>query len=419
MENHQQVIIQLQKEIDYYKKQLNTLSGSAISRDYRIAEMNNMTKQMRTGFALIADLNHFKPAYNFEEIYDHFAEEINIQLQNDLTLILQPDSISPDCFIPTYIKGTSIFDSTHLKKQKILIEPSFLKQKKSLLVNSQSSITLFIQIIIEKIGIPFFILTPIIVGDHIIAFIFTGRKKETLLFASSRLMIQDAHALEAIAGVIAAIKNQHEQFNQLVKERARISNDLHDEIGSGLTRIALLSDLIQQGSFTDKKVLTNISTIARELINNLNELVWSNNPENDSLDILCAYLRNYIYDYLTQSGIQFFIHFPDEIPIKPIGVELRRNLVMLVKEALNNIVKHSKATNVKIQLEFNQQNFSLEINDNGIGIDEASRLKMRNGLRNMQNRMNEMYGHFSIETEPNKGTSLIFKNIPYLTTTKM
>jgi signal transduction histidine kinase len=419
MENQQKLIQQLQKEIEYYKKQLNTLSGSAISRDYKIAEMNNMTKQMRTGFALIADLNRFNPAYHFEEIYDHFAEEINIQLQNDLTLILLPDTLTNGYFIPNYIKGYTILDRIDIKDQKIFIEQPFLKQEKSLLVNSQSIITPFIQSLIEKIGIPFFILTPIIVAGNIIAYIFTGRKKETLLFASSRLMIQDAHALEAIAGVIAAIKNQHEQFNHLVKERARISSDLHDEIGSGLTQIALLSDLIQQGSNTDNKVVNNISVIARALISNLNELVWSNNPENDSLDILCAYLRNYIYDYLTQSGIQFNIYIPDEIPTKGIGAELRRHIVMLVKESLNNIVKHSKATHVKIQMIFELDFFDLEINDNGIGIDEAFRSKKRNGLRNMEKRVNDINGHFSIQTSPNYGTSLLFKNIPYLSNTKM
>ncbi len=419
MENQHKIIQELQKEIEYYKKQLNSLSGSAISRDYRIAEMNNMTKQMRTGFALIADLNHFKAAYNFEEIYDHFAEEINIQLQNDVTIIFQPDNLFEGYFIPTYIKGNFGSSNIDIKEKKILFDQSMLKQKTSLLVNSLSKNTAFNELIIEIFGIPFFIITPIIFADNIIAYIFTGRKKETLLFASSRLMIQDAHALEAIAGVIAAIKNQHEQFNQLAKERARISSDLHDEIGSGLTQIALLSDLLQQENIPNKNLFNKIPIIARELITNLNELVWSTNPENDSFDILCAYLRNYIYDYLTQSGIHFSINFPDEIPIRAIGAELRRHLVMLVKEALNNIVKHSNATHVKIQLALELDYFNLEITDNGIGIDENYRLKKRNGIQNMEKRINEIHGQFIIQSQTNIGTSLKFRQLPYLPNTKM
>jgi signal transduction histidine kinase len=419
MENQHLIIQQLKKEIEYYKKQLNLLSGSAISRDYRIAEMNNMTKQMRTGFALIADLNQFKSAYHFEEIYDHFTEQINIQLQNDVTLILQPCADSQGYFIPTYIKGNIGTDNIDIKEKIIFFDPIFLRQKTSLLVNSQSNKTKFIEFIIDTFGIPFFIITPIIVAEKIIAYIFTGRKKETLLFASSRLMIQDAHALEAIAGVIAAIKNQHEQFNQLAKERARISSDLHDEIGSGLTQIALLCDLLQQDIIPDKKLFNKIPNIARELINNLNELVWSTNPGNDSFDILCSYLRNYIYDYLTQSGIQFNINFPDEIPTKAISAEIRRHLVMLVKEALNNIVKHSKATHVMIQLVFEMDYFNLEITDNGIGINPDYQLKKRNGIQNMEKRVNEIQGQFLIQTKTNIGTSLTFIKIPYLTNTKM
>lgn len=419
MENPQKIIEQLQKEIDYYKKQLNELSGVAISRDYRIAEMNNMTKQMRTGFALIADLNQFKPANFFEEIYDHFTEEINKQLQNDLTLILQPFENSKSTYIPTFVKGYSLLDAQKITEQKIIFEEPFLEQKKSLLVNSKTSSTPFIQYLQYKLGIPYFILTPIIVDQNIIAYILTGRKKETLLFASSKLMIQDAHALEAIAGVIAAIKNQHNQFNELVKERARISSDLHDEIGSGLTQIALLSDLLQQEKSKGNNSLNKIPKIARELIVNLNELVWSTNPQNDSLDILCAYLRNYIYDFLTESGIEFQIYFPQETPAKSIGAELRRHLVMLVKEALNNIVKHSKATLAKIHFDFDDTYISIKIEDNGIGMYEDRLSKNRNGIRNMKRRVLELNGEFQIQSEQNIGTSLLFQKIPYQTNTKM
>ena len=76
-------LIKLQQEVAYYKKQLNELSGAVVSRDYKVAEMNNEIRQMQTGFALLSALNKFKPILIFDEIFDHFTEEINIQLQND------------------------------------------------------------------------------------------------------------------------------------------------------------------------------------------------------------------------------------------------------------------------------------------------------------------------------------------------
>lgn len=407
MQETNETIRKLKLEVDYYKKQLNELSGSMVSRDYKVAEMHNEIRQMQTGFALIAALNQFKPNADFGEIFDHFTEEINIQLQNDFTLILQPDTKTPGCFVPVFIKGNTnnIFPDT---AEAILIEPAFLLEKKSLLVNSQTDISPFIDLLIKRFGIPYFILTPVIVHDKVIACLFTGRRKETVLFASSRLMMHNAHALEAIAGVIAALKKQDDQFRLIVNERTRISSDMHDEIGSGITHIALLSELIQsqqQNKPGLNKEINVIATTARKLVQTMSEIIWSMNPQNDTLENLLAYTREQAQQNFESLNVRFEICFPEEVPDITLSNEQRRNLYLVTREALNNAIKHAGAANIQLKLEFIKNSFCFSVTDNGTGINYTGNKPGRNGLYNMKKRIQDIGG--SIEwLSPGKGTTV-------------
>ena len=395
METANEKIIKLQEEVDYYKKQLNDLSGGIVSRDYKVVEMNNEIKQMQTGFALIAALNQFRPTALFEEIFDHFTEEINIHLQNDMSLVLLPDIKMPDYFSPTFIKGNPGAEVTIIAEEAILIDPSFLQQKSSLLVNSQTILTPFIKLLIKRFGIPYFILTPVIVQDKVIACLFTGRKKETILFASSRLLIHNAHALEAIAGVIAALKNQDDQFYLIEKERLRISSDMHDEIGSGITHIALLSELIQtqqKGSAELKKDINVIATSARKLVQTMSEIIWALNPHNDTLENLLAYIREQSHQYFEGMDVQFEINFPDIVPDIKLSNVQRRNLYLVTREALNNAMKHSGATCIQLKLEIKKKTCCFSVTDNGKGINEKINKPGSNGLINMKKRMEDIEG---------------------------
>jgi signal transduction histidine kinase len=395
MEIANEKIIKLQAEVDYYKKQLNELSGGIVSRDYKVVELNNEIKQMQTGFALIAALNQFKPAALFGEIFDHFTEEINIQLQNDMSLVLLPDIKMPDFFSPAFIKGYPGAEVNVIAEDPILIDPYFLQQKSSLLVNSQTILTPFIKLLIKRFGIPYFILTPVIVQDKVIACLFTGRKKETILFASSRLLMHNAHALEAIAGVIAALKNQDDQFYLIEKERLRISSDMHDEIGSGITHIALLSELIQTQHKEEKefkKDINLIATSARKLVQTISEIIWTLSPQNDTLEDLLAYTREQSQQYFESLDMKFDVDFPDAIPPIKLSSEERRNLYLVTREALNNAMKHSGASAIVLKMEITNTIYRYRVIDNGKGMIKKHNTTGHNGIRNMKKRMEDIGG---------------------------
>lgn len=398
MQTPDEKITKLQKEVDYYKKQLNELTGNVINQDYRAIEMMNEITQMRKGFALIAALNQFKPVPVFEEIYDHFTEEINVQMQMDLSLVLQPNTALPGYFDATHIKGNSACDTSLIAREKIFIPASFVREKKSLLVNSQITLTPFIELLIKRSGIPYFILTPVVVQHNVIAYLFTGRKIETIMLAASRLLIHDMHTLEAIAGVIAAIKNQHDQFQLLVKERTRISSDMHDEIGSGITHIALLSELIQTQQKDErglKQDINKISTSARRLVQTMSEIIWALNPQNDTLENLLAYTREQSHQYFESLNVQFEIHFPEFVPDIKLSNAERRNLYLVTREALNNVMKHSGATVILLKLGITNTRFCFSVTDNGKGMSDKNIRTGGNGLHNMKRRMKEIGGTIS------------------------
>lgn len=152
----------LHQEIEFYKRQLNEITSGVIGHDYKIIEMSHEIRQMQRGFALIAGLNQYKPLQVFEEIYDHFTEEINVQMQMDLCMVLQPDNETPGYFYPGYIKGDTSGDVSLIAQKRIFFDPAFLHQKKSLLVNSQTAPNAFIDTLKQHLGVQYFILTRLL-----------------------------------------------------------------------------------------------------------------------------------------------------------------------------------------------------------------------------------------------------------------
>ena len=395
MKNPCETINDLQKEVAYYKKQLNDLSGGVIRGDYKLVQMGNEIRQLKRGFAMIAALNQFRPLPVFEEIYDHFTEEINVQMQMDMSLVLQPVEEKQSCFIPTFIKGSSLIPSSFIAEQRIDIPESFAQQNNSLLVNGQTILTPFIEFLIKSTGIRYFILTPVVVQENVIAYLFAGRKIETQLLAAATLLMHDVHTLEAIAGVIAALKNQEDQFQLLEKERIRISGDMHDEIGSGITHIALLSELMQtqqHGETVLKKDINTIAVSARRLVQTMSEIIWALNPQNDTMENLLAYTREQSQLYFESMEVRFDIDFPDIIPDVKLTNAQRRNLYLVTREALNNAMKHSEATAITLTLAISGKEYCFKVADDGKGISHKSNKPGNNGLLNMKKRMEDING---------------------------
>ena len=217
-----------------------------------------------------------------------------------------------------------------------------------------------------------------------------------------RIKEQEAMKMEAekkdFESQIAIIKAQQE-------ERNRISADMHDDLGAGMTTIRLYSELAKN-KLLDNPIpeIDKISSSSNELLNKMNAIIWSMSSSNDSLGNLTAYIRSYALEYFEGSGVDCRISIPDDLPnIEVIG-EIRRNVFLVVKEALNNILKHARATKVTITLERVANGLTLYIHDNGVGIDMDKLRQFSNGLKNMKKRMNDVNIDFSIE---NKDGTLI------------
>jgi len=202
-----------------------------------------------------------------------------------------------------------------------------------------------------------------------------------------------------------------EQQHALEKERSRIARDIHDDLGAGLTQISLLSDLGQKNSGNRQEVEANfrqISTRAGEIVQAMDAIVWAVNPKNDTLDNLANYLTQFAKDFLDCTPIRCRIDVPPLLPEVALSAEIRHNVFLTVKEALNNIVKHSGASEVWIRVSEETGAFSITIQDNGRGfhVPQISQFASGQGLRNMKKRLEEIEGKLEVESQPGQGTAV-------------
>ncbi len=182
------------------------------------------------------------------------------------------------------------------------------------------------------------------------------------------------------------------------KERIRFARDLHDDVGSGLSKISFLSSLLVSSnalSPSNTEKVLSISETSKDLVDNMRDLIWTLNPENTTLENLVARIREFASDYLEEFPMNIQFDFPEHTPDLVLSKESYREIFMTVKECLNNIVKHSQATMVSMLIEIKNEGFIVHIIDNGIGliVNEVAR---GNGISNMTNRIIGIGGEFSI-----------------------
>jgi signal transduction histidine kinase len=197
------------------------------------------------------------------------------------------------------------------------------------------------------------------------------------------------------------------QHEALEKERARIARDLHDQLGANLTQVALLGEMAESDKDLPQEVEAHaqqIAKTARETSTALDEIVWAANPQNDTLEGLINYACKYAQDYFALAGLRYRLDVPGQLPATVIPPDLRHNVFLAFKESVNNVVKHAKASEVKIRLRLNDDGFTLEIEDDGRGPGEAATKTGRNGLRNMRKRMEDVGGEFALEPGAERGT---------------
>jgi ligand-binding sensor domain-containing protein/signal transduction histidine kinase len=215
-----------------------------------------------------------------------------------------------------------------------------------------------------------------------------------------------------------------ERERAIEAERGRIANDIHDDLGAGLTEIVILGELAQSPEGSPDTVQADIRRVtdkARALAHSLDEIVWAVNPENDMLDSFVSYACNFVHDYLQLARIRCRLDVPSALPDIPLTANSRHNLLMVLKEALNNIVKHADASEVSIQIGVERAKFTVTVADNGKGFNPeptpganpglpaentapANRGLHRNGLTNMRKRMQSLNGQFRLQSQPGRGT---------------
>jgi signal transduction histidine kinase len=211
-------------------------------------------------------------------------------------------------------------------------------------------------------------------------------------------------------------RKQMQQQQEVLKERLRISRELHDEVGSTLSGIAMYSYITKEQMHNNKtedveRSLNNIQQSANEMIYKLSDIVWLVNPEKDSFQKLIERLEEFAMNIARIKNIEVKINLEGKLVEENLPVDQRRNLYLFCKEAINNAIKYSDAAVIELTMkEMDNKKIGFFINDNGKGFD-SSNVRKGNGLVNMQRRAEEMNGQFSLQTAPGQGTtlSLIYK----------
>lgn len=203
----------------------------------------------------------------------------------------------------------------------------------------------------------------------------------------------------ALIGIILFIYNYYrvKKMVDIERMRVRIASDLHDDVGSALTEIALQSDFLQTTDVGEqlKQSLDQIGTQSRKIVSSLDDIVWSIDARNDTLGDLTDRMQDYINNMLPQKEVHY--QFDDLNMDNKITVPIKENLYLIFKEAVNNIAKHSDAEKVEVVLKHNNGNFDLYIHDNGQGV-KAER-KTGQGLRNMEMRAERIDADIEFENE--------------------
>ena len=201
---------------------------------------------------------------------------------------------------------------------------------------------------------------------------------------------------------------EHQQA--LEHERLRIARDMHDEVGASLTEISILCELINKNlsnmDVETARLVRQISAKSRKVIDNIGEIIWAINPVNDGLENVVAYIRRFIGNYLREVPIECNYDIPDNIPELHLSAEVRRNVFLTIKEALNNIIKHASASKIYLSIMFMGNKIDFIIKDNGIGMKVDENKNFGNGLKNMKLRMSEAGGMFSYKSDLGEGTEI-------------
>jgi signal transduction histidine kinase len=221
-------------------------------------------------------------------------------------------------------------------------------------------------------------------------------------------------AEEALSGL------REERLRELERVRSRIATDLHDDIGSSLTQITVLSEVAHQ--FTQSlgesasQPIARIIAISNELVETMSDIVWAINPRKDHFADLLQRMRRFASDVFSAQQITFSFIAPDTFSDLALGASIRREVFLIFKESVNNVARHSGCSHANVELRIAERWLVLTVRDNGRGFDttrpvSVDRQETRggNGLPNLQKRAKEMGGSFEISSSPGQGTAVVLR----------
>lgn len=200
-----------------------------------------------------------------------------------------------------------------------------------------------------------------------------------------------------------------EQQQALERERGRLARDLHDDLGGGLTEISLLGALAADGSVPAAKRATYLNQLtdkARQLVAALDEIVWTANPRYDSVPSLAGYCSLHAQRLLGLANVRCHLDVPEDLPNHPLDSRQRHGLFLAFKEALNNAVRHARASEVRVRIEVADGQLVLAVSDNGRGFDPTAPAGEGDGLVNLRARLLDLGGQCRIQSAPGEGTTV-------------
>jgi signal transduction histidine kinase len=199
-----------------------------------------------------------------------------------------------------------------------------------------------------------------------------------------------------------------EKLAAVERERVRISRDMHDDLGARLTKIAFFSELAERdiGEGKGSGSFRSVARMSRDAAQALDEMVWAVKPSNDTLAGLTEYICRYATEYLEETELRLRLDLPLNIPVRPLAAEVRHDVYLTIKEALNNVVKHADAQEVTLRLSPGEDGFEVRVVDDGRGFDAGAAAAAGNGLSNMRRRLEQWGGSARITSSPGRGTEV-------------
>ena len=201
-----------------------------------------------------------------------------------------------------------------------------------------------------------------------------------------------------------------EEQRALATERTRIARDLHDDLGTAMTGLALELEVIRRENCEQAPLVTRLGNAAkrtRSLAEQMREVVWTVNPRCDTASSLASFLEQQVEQFLRAEGIHVRLDFPEDIPPLPVEADARHQLALGVREALTNVVRHSGASQVVVTMAIDDRVLVIRVADNGRGFELAA--PRGNGLANLRSRLEQVGGTFDCVSSPGQGTTVTFR----------